>query len=156
MNGMLLFLLYGMFSLFSLFLVVMGANIYRQVVASGRENTKFHTSYLYLANRIRMSSDSLDAIRVEQRDGIDMLVITEDFETTGLETLIYYYDGALRECVAAEDTFAPEDGKKIVEAESFTIEETQPGKLLLSMTDANGKQYSMHLNRLVSVGGSQS
>ena len=44
-NGLLLFLIYGMFALFSMLLVVIGARVYRNIVAVGEENTQTRAAF---------------------------------------------------------------------------------------------------------------
>lgn len=149
-NGLLMFLIYGMFALFSLLLVVIGARIYRNIVATGEENTAIRSSFSYISNKIRMSSGTSDTIRLEQRDGIPVLVLTQSYEETDYETLIYYYDGALLEYYGTSgQPFAPESGEKISDIQEFLMEEPSPGQLLFSTVDADGNPLRMHLNYLV-------
>lgn len=146
MNGMLLFLIYGMFALFSLFLVVIGAKVYRRVVAVGEENASARSSCLYVANKVRMNSGTLS---LEQREGYYMLVLKESTELGDYETLIYYYDGALCENYQSVGrSFSPEAGEPVSQVAQVVFEEEAPGLLLLRMLDYEGNWHSIHLNNL--------
>ena len=144
-NGVLTLLNYGIFALFSLMLVVTGAQVYRNIVNTGSENTQMRSSFSYVANKVRMSARSAGTVRMEERDGIDVLVL--ESLTEGYETRIYYYDGALREAYqAVERDFIPEMGEEIMELPQFRIEETESGQLVLTALDAEGNQCSLHLH----------
>ena len=144
MNGMLLFLIYGMFALFSLVLVVIGARVYRQVAAVSEENTSVRSSCLYVANKVRMNSGT---VRLEQREGYFVLVLEETSELGDYETLIYYYNGALCENYqAAGRSFAPEAGEPITEIAQVVFQEEDPGLLFLRILGFEGNWHGIHLN----------
>ena len=146
MNGMLLFLNYGIFALFSLFLVIMGAKIYRHVVAVGDENASVRSSCLYVANKVRMNTGTMS---LEQREGYYVLVLRETRDLEDYETLIYYYDGALCENYqAAGRSFSPEEGEPVSQIAQVVFEEEEPGLLLLRILDFEGNWHSIHLNGL--------
>ncbi len=144
-NGLLIFLVYGMFALFSLFLVVIGARVYRDVVTCGKRNTAVRSSFVYLANKIRMESGSSDSIYLEERNDLNVLVLKS--AESEYETLIYFYDGMLREYVGQQNgDFEPKAGEKILDVESFEMEELASGLLNLTMTDEEGTRYEMKLS----------
>lgn len=146
-NGMLVFLIYGMFALFSLFLVVIGARVYRGLTAAGNENTEIRSAFSYVANKVRLGGGQAGAVRVEEKNGITVLSLRESYEDTEYETVIYYYDGALREYFApAGQDFMPEAGERIAKAADFQIEEDGAGQLLFTLVDEDGGRRSMHLN----------
>lgn len=141
-NGLLIFLVYGTFALFSLFLVVIGSRVYHAVVTSGNENTALRSSFVYVSNKIRMGTGNADSVYLEERSGLPVLVLKDEQE---YETLIYFYEGTLREYfVLSNEEFNPKAGEKIVDAESFSIEEILPGLLNLTMTDESGS-YNMNI-----------
>lgn len=146
-NGMLVFLVYGMFSLFSLFLVVIGAKVYRELTEASQENTEIRAAFSYVANKVRMGGKAADAIRVEEREGIPVLSLRESYEEEEYETVIYFYDGALREYFAAVDAgFMPEAGERIAEAADVRIEETEAGQLRFTWEEEDGSWRSMHMS----------
>lgn len=146
-NGLLLFLIYGMFALFSLFLVVIGAKVYREIVTTREENTAIRTAFSYVANKLRMNTGGFDGIYLEEREQISVLVLRGEKAAEGYETLIYYYDGALRECFTpTEQPFSPTAGEIIMKTGPVTIEQTEPGQLCLCITEPDGNFRRMHLN----------
>ena len=74
-NGLLMLIVYGIFALFSLLLVVVGARVYRNVVSTGRENTQTRAAFSYVANKIRMSTRFSGTLRLEEEDGMEVLVL---------------------------------------------------------------------------------
>lgn len=147
MNGLLLFLIYGMFALFSLLLVVIGARVYRNIVSTGEENTQMRAAFSYVANKVRAKGGARDTVSLEEKEGLQVLTLAGDVGNQGYETCIYYYDGKLCESYRAADLpFSPDTGEKIVEVEDFMMEETKSGQLLISIKDSGGNWRSMHLN----------
>lgn len=143
-NGLLMLIVYGIFALFSLLLVVVGAKVYRNVVSTGRENTQTRAAFSYVANKIRMSTRFSGTLRLEEEDGMEVLVL--ETLTEGYETRIFYHDGALRELYQSADMeLIPEMGEKIVEVRDFRIEVTREGNLILHSVDSEGKERSLHL-----------
>ena len=150
-NGLLTFLIYGIFALFSLLLVVIGARVYknivsncRQFVSTGNENTEIRSSFSYVANKVRMSTRASGSVCIEEKDGLEVLVLASAVE--GYETRIYYYDGALRELYqASEQPLSPGMGEKLMELSEFRIEETDTGHLVLYAADSKGDERSLHL-----------
>ena len=64
-----------------------------------------------------------------------------------METLIYYYNGALCENYqAAGRSFAPEAGEPITEIAQVVFQEEDPGLLFLRILDFEGNWHGIHLN----------
>lgn len=142
-NSFLIFLVYGTFALFSLFLVVIGSKIYREVIISAKDNTSMRSSFIYVSNKIRMGTGN--TVSLEEREGISVLVLGED--GSEYETLIYFYDGCLREYYGLSgEEFELKAGEKIIEARAFIMEEVQPGLLRLEMIDENGNNFNMNMS----------
>ena len=145
-NGMLLFLIYGMFALFSLFLVVIGAKVYRDLAFAGSENAEIRSAFSYVANKVRMSGGLAGAAHVENREGTAVLSLRESYDGAEYETVIYYYDGALREYFGPlGQRFMPQAGERIAEAADFRIADAGADGLLLTLVDADGAPRSMYL-----------
>ncbi len=146
-NGLLAFLIYGMFALFSLLLVVIGAGVYRQLTSVSQENTQLRAAFSYVANKVRTNGGTAGAVRVEERDGLPVLSLRQDLEGAEYETVIYFYDGELREYFAETGReFIPEAGERIARAADFRIEESGAGQLLFTWVGEDGSRRSMHLN----------
>lgn len=94
--------LFMVFALLMTWLMVSGAGVYRQISAYSELNYKDRVSTAYIVNKVR-SCDSADMVSVEEREGVPVLVLTEDFGGTVCETLIYCYDGTIRELFVKKD-----------------------------------------------------
>lgn len=152
-NGMLLFLIYGMFALFSLFIVVIGAKVYRDLAFSGSKNTEVRSAFSYVANKVRINGGEPNSIKTENINGINVLLITENYDNEKYKTLIYCCDGELREIFAPYDKeFNSESGDKITDVNNFKIKKYNNG-LLITLTEKDGFEQSMYLGYPVSDKG---
>ena len=119
------------FTAASLFLVVLGADSYRNSLHSITVN-----------HQIR-SADNAENISIESLDGQQVLLIrSEEAERNG-NTYLYFRDGYLMELFAGgQDPFEPEYGEKITEIKQFAV--TKSGNLfVVSATALNGRQFSV-------------
>ena len=138
-------LVYGIFALFSLLLVVVSAQVYRNIVSAGQRNTQTRAAFSYVAGKLRMSTQTAGSVELREEEGITVLVL--DAPTEGYETRIFYYDGAIRELYQASDQeFIPEMGEKIAETSDCYIETTEEGNLLFQAADLDGNLRSLHLH----------
>lgn len=137
-------LLIVLFSILSLMLVLSGAGVYKNIVASTRRNNEVRASLSYVSNKVRTADSS--TIRLEKRNNIPVLLFTETIENTVYETMIYLYDGSLCEMFSRQGrTFHPENGTKITKVSSF--EANLENRLLsLRIEDDNRKIYETKLS----------
>ena len=71
--------------------------------------------------------------------GADAVYLLEDIDGTIYETILYVYDGHLRELLCEQGwELLPGDGEVISEARELTVEEPAAGLLRLSFTDGSG------------------
>ena len=99
-------LLILLFSVLSLMLVLSGAGVYKNTVENTRYNNQVRATLSYVSNKVRSADSS--TIRIEQRNNISVLLFTESIEDTVYETMIYVYDGSLREMFSRQGrTFHP-------------------------------------------------
>lgn len=138
-------LLYGMFTLFSLLLVLIGAQVYKRIVSNTDARSDVRTSLTYVANRIRAES-AAGSVRLDKREGLDVLVLTEQEENRSFETLIYFYEGTLRELFqASAQPFSPEAGEELTPLHDFSMEETVPGLLSFTSTGTDGVEHKQYV-----------
>lgn len=88
-------LLVLLYLLGSMLLVTLGAGAYSALRSNTDASDTRRMSLGYVANKIR-SCDAEGRIVMENRGGVEMVVLTEE-DYDDCETLLYYYDGALRE-----------------------------------------------------------
>ena len=130
------------FTAASLFLVILGADSYRNSLHSITVNHQIRAALSYTANQIR-SADNAENISIESLDGQQVLLIrSEEAERNG-NTYLYFCDGYLMELFAGgQDLFEPEYGEKITEIKQFAV--TKSGNLfVVSATALNGRQFSV-------------
>lgn len=150
-NGLLVFLIYGMFALFALFLVVIGARVYKSVVAIGDSNAAMRTGFCYISNKVRMNGDG--GVSLDEVDGLPVLTLRSLISGEEYETRIYYTDGVLWEqFMPAYAGFDPADGEKIVALPDFSMEDDGAGALCLRATAPDGLSRSMRLRCLAQEG----
>ena len=64
------------------------------------------------------------------------------------ETLIYFYDGLLRELFQREeDAFLPANGEELTPLQAFTMEESPGGLLTVTSRGADGRDHTLHIQR---------
>lgn len=133
------FLLLGVFAVLSTLMVLLSAQMYREAVARTEQHCERRILSSYVANVVR-GSDEADMVSVEKRAGLDVLVLRTDIDGAGYETLVYCYDGALRELFAeATDEFDPDYGEIICDAQAF-VPEISNELLRIGLVDANGSE----------------
>lgn len=113
------FLLIGLFSLTSLTLTLVGTRVYRTVTDSAAQNSDAQIVLSYLRNKVR-AFDTLGSVVLDERDGVSVLCLYESVDGQRYETDIYAYQGAIWERFApAADAFDPEDGERLINAQSL-------------------------------------
>ena len=121
-NYMAILSLLCIFIIGSLILMKVGVHVYKNIVESNGENFRLRSSLSYVATKVRQH-DMTDAISVEEKDGIQMLVLKEQIDGVEYETRIYSYDGALRELFQEKGMeYKPADGLQIMEIMDFQVE----------------------------------
>ncbi|MCR5031283.1 MAG: DUF4860 domain-containing protein [Lachnospiraceae bacterium] len=125
--------LLGVFAISSALLILSGTNIYRNIVSSMEQNYDARTSYAYLTQRMH-SLDTANAVSVETVDSVPVISISETINDKDYNTLIYAYDGSIRELFTTAGNDIPlSAGQEIMACESFTI------------TQVGDKLYTIHL-----------
>lgn len=134
-DALLVLVLFGVFAVCILSVLLSGADAYQRLSQRDRHSYDRRTASQYLTTRVRQA-DRLGDISVRTFEGCPALVLTEDIDGEAYETRIYCYGGYIRELFAAEDgEFLPEDGEKVLPAESLLIEEETPGLRLRVLTE---------------------
>ena len=143
-DNLLVPLLFGVFAICVLSVLLTGADVYQRL--SGRDHLSYdqRTGARYLTTRVRQA-DRLGDVAIQRFEGQDALVFTEVIEDDTYETLVYCYDGYLRELfVAAGGRFMPEDGEKVLAAQGLIIR--QDGRLLdMELTSPTGEVQTLYL-----------
>ena len=144
MDALFALILYGMFTLVSLLLVPIGAQIYRGVVQRTDDRSNVRASLSYVANKVRSSSSA----NLETREGTTVLVLSEQQEEQRVETLIYCYEGKLRELYQMEGkAFVPANGEELAAVSGFSIAQPADDLLMVTSKDADGREHTLHIQK---------
>ena len=143
-DNLLVLLLFSVFAVCILSVLLTGADIYQRLSSRDQHSYDRRTAAQYLTTRVRQA-DRLGDMCIERFETQDALVFTEVIDGNTYETLVYCYDGYLRELfVAADGSFLPEDGEKVLAAQDLTIR--QAGQLLdMELTGPSGEVQALHL-----------
>ena len=108
------------FALCIMMVLLMGTRVYRQLLDKGAAAFTDRMSGRYLTTRVHQA----ESISVEDFEGCTALVIPEVADGENYNTLVYWYDGYIRElyCVEGAQLY-PEDGEKVLETEEMLLSE---------------------------------
>lgn len=136
----------GVFAISALLLLNVGVRVYKNIALSNSENFKLRTSLSYVATKVRQSDES-GLIQYVEKEGVGVLSLMEKLEDGNYETLIYYYDGSLRELYQEEGANLPlEIGTPIVEAADFRMEIDENGCITMEVENGSGDQETLRIN----------
>ncbi|MDR0936889.1 MAG: DUF4860 domain-containing protein [Oscillospiraceae bacterium] len=123
-DALFILLLYAMFALLSALSVIIGVQVYKGLVEDSANRGELRTALSYVANRFR-AADTASGVTLERRGGVNALVFREQLAGRRAETLIYCYDGALREYLLVPDLggqgFVPAEGDELVAVSDFSV-----------------------------------
>lgn len=146
-NTVFILIVFSLFAVCSLFLVLIGANVYKNIVDDMRTNNETRASLSYVANKVHAAGTGETAMRTI--DGRQVLVLTSEANGEIYHTYIYEDGGYLLELFTrAENGFKAGDGDKITPVSGFSMAEND-GLLIISV---NGKG-DQKLNLSISEGG---
>ena len=108
------FLLGAVFLFLSIGLVMLGGSLYRNIMLSSGKNDEARTTFSYIANQVRRADES-GGVQVGELNGLQALVLNQNYGGWEFVTYLYYYDGALRELFVEKGMeLEPEAGLPIV------------------------------------------
>lgn len=140
LDGLLALVLFGIFAVCVLSVLLTGARAYRRLTDRDQASYSRRTCAQYIATRVRQA-DCLGGVSVEPFGDTNALTFTED----GFVTRVYWHEGYLMELYAGEDAeLAPEDGERIMEAESLSLS-VRRGLLTVDLTGDSGRPDRLFL-----------
>lgn len=117
-------LLLGVFGVSILSVLLTGAGTYRRLTQRDQLSYDSRTCAQYVAAKVRQAA-SAEAVAVSSFGGSDALVIREEHSGAVYLTRVYCHDGWLMELfTAAGGDLTPEDGEKILPADSLALMQT--------------------------------
>jgi hypothetical protein len=140
------------FAIGSLLVVVLGANIYKEITSSMDSNFQFRTPLSYISTKVRQNDD-YQSVRVEEKEGTDALVLSRTDGGEICETWIYEYDQSLCEVYITKGTsFQLADGIAMIP--SYGLEISLENNLLkLQAKDQQGMARSLTISLRTQQGG---
>lgn len=146
-DGVFVICLLLMFLISALTVIAIGASIYKKNVEQTSENYSQRISFAYITEKVRQA-DQKGLVFVEERFGKNALVLQQEIDGTKYNTIIYDYEGYLCELFARDDlgTLYPQSGQKILQINSFDINEVTDGLISATITDDNGIQESIFIS----------
>lgn len=135
----------SIFTISALLLTNVGVQVYKNIVISNTENFKLRTSLSFVATKIRQSDD-YEKILLEERKGIPMLVLKEEVDGITYDTMIYFYDGILRELYQETGSkYELSYGEEITEIADFTIKMENQSLIKLTAINAEQEEESLYI-----------
>lgn len=134
--------LIAFFAIAALVLLSAGMKVYNKVVLASNNNFELRTSLSYVATKVRQS-DEAGRVDIRDYDGMQVLVLSEEFDGDIYNTLIYHRNGALCELLTVEG-FEPdfEFGFETMEIDSFRMEKSG-SRLTFTAENASGDSDSL-------------
>ena len=124
----------------SLVLINIGVHVYKNIVENNGENFHLRASLSYVATKVRQC-DQKDCISVIEQEGIPILVLKENLKSGTYRTMIYCYEGKLRELFQEESMeYKLADGLEVMELNAFGIEQVSDDKLKFTSFDGEESQ----------------
>jgi len=150
--------LFLLLSALSISVILAGSTVYEKISDSMDGNYDRRVSFSYLATKIRQN-DSSGNIYVEEKNGVKMLAIKEEYNGYKYVTYIYFYDpapddkesdrGYIREIFLEIESngkpidFNFEDGDEIIKAKGFKFDfQESENVILMELTDREGNTQS--------------
>ena len=142
---LLVLLVFAVFMVSILVVLLTGADVVQGITERDQKSYEQRTAVQYIASRVRQA-DQTGMIRVDSSETVgDRLVLVEEIDGILCETVIYCYDGYLRELFSV-DGYDPgaEFGEKILPVERICA--TDCGAyLVIEIRFADGETRSMTL-----------
>lgn len=133
----------GIFAISCLILTNIGIRVYQNVVLANDNNFELRTSLSYVATKIRQT-DTEGYPKMEQKDGVDVMILGEEIDGSIFETLIYHLDGRLYEVYKEAGTeYELDYGQETMEIEDFTIQLTGQGMVVLTALNHAGEKETL-------------
>ena len=122
------------------------AGVYRNVAARTEQGANTRVGLTYLTAKLH-GGDRADAVYAGTFGGVDAVLLLQDMDGLTYETILYVYDGQLRELLCEQGwELEPEDGEVITEAQGLTVTEPADGLLRLVYTDGGGTTETADIN----------
>ena len=132
-------ILFGVFAVSVLLVLLAGAGAYQDIAARMERQYEERTCLSYLDAKVR-HYDAAGQVAVEMLDECQALALYEEIEGVRYKTLIYCYDGYVRELFFEDGlAFQAEDGQRVLLAQDLSFRWAQTNLLQIVCTTAGGE-----------------
>ena len=133
-----------MFGISAMMLGSVGASVYKNIAERNLNSFELRTSLSYVKTKINQY-DEIGKLAIEERDGIKMLILSEEVEGEIFDTAVYFNKGKLYEITGVKGMkFKPDDGFAILSVDSFEITE-KDGLVKLVTTNKDGESETLYV-----------
>lgn len=133
-----------MFGISAMMLGSVGASVYKNIAERNLDSFELRTSLSYVKTKINQF-DEKGKISIEERDGLKMLILSEEVDGEIFDTAVYFNKGKLYEITGAKGMkFKPEDGFSILNVDEFEIN-GKDGFVKLVATDDDGESETLYV-----------
>lgn len=130
-----LLVIFLLFAFSGAVLLVLATHFYQSTVARSEENSSARVASAYV-REVLHQNDLAEGSTISEFDGTSCLRIPQEEDYV---LYLYYYDGELKELYTKEDAVvSAQSGQKILELQSFSIEEIMPGVFEMECEDSLG------------------
>lgn len=128
---------FTVFTASMLLALLFGADVYNTITKNSQVSYDEKSRLSYIWTKVK-SNDAAGMVYAGEFCGLSALCLEEEYGYTTYKTIIYLYDGWVRElfCEAGLE-FSPEDGMSIVEAETLTFEQLDNGLIMACIDSEN-------------------
>ncbi len=131
-------LLFFALGICSLFAVLTGARVYENINVRMEQNFSGQTALSYISNKISQA-DREGMVGVDTINGIDVLVLAEDYDGIRYQTWIYCENGYIKELFSEADSgLTLADGIDIMECNGLRFTQVSNNLLKVELTDEVG------------------
>ena len=137
--------LFFVFLICALLVVTIGSSVYSRTTRSMNEHFTIKTALSYIVEKVRQNDVHGGVERFEQ-EGVEGLKLLREFDGQTYETLIYVYDGYLKELFIRTGSQVPlRNGKPLMEMISLEVEQPLATLYRITLTDDAGNSRSVSI-----------
>ena len=138
-------ILFGVFAVSVLFVLFAGAGAYQDIAEKMKHQYEDRTCLSYLDAKVR-HYDQAGMVTVEKLGEYEALALYETIEGRSYKTLIYCYDGYVRELFFEDGLqFEPQDGQIVISAQGLHVAYMEENLLQIICVNAAGLREEMLL-----------
>ena len=131
-----------MFVLLSIGTLILGVSIYNHANMISIGNHEQRTALSYITNQVRLN-DAVDNIDIKLFHNINALTLNQEIDGSVYQTLLYCYNGQLREIFTEEGIeHEPDSGVIIMPLESLNFE-SYGNAIKISLENPSGSKESI-------------